>query len=58
MGKGNCCTSNDDWQTEDDLRTLCKAKEIQNDPKRMKKCQEMATKKMKEMGAVAGGSED
>jgi hypothetical protein len=47
---------NDDWQVEDDLRTLCKAKEIQADPKRMKKCQELATVKMKEMGSVAGSA--
>lgn len=44
---------NSDWETEDDLRTLCRAKEIENDPKRMKKCQEMAKKKMVEMGSIA-----
>lgn len=55
---GKTIAANDDWQTEDDLRTLCKAKEIQNDSKRMKKCQEMAKKKMMEMGAVAGGDND
>ena len=50
--------ANNDWEVEDDLRTLCKAKEIQADPKRMKKCQDMAKKKMLEMGAVAGGSDN
>ncbi len=27
------------WQVEDDLRTLCRAKEIRKDPKRFKACQ-------------------
>lgn len=46
----------DDYQVEDDLRTLCRAKEIQSDAKRMKACQEMAKKKVKEMKSVAGNS--
>lgn len=47
-----------DWQVEDDLRTLERAREIENDPKRMKKCQELATEKMKSMGAIASESCD
>lgn len=43
----------DDWQTENDLRTLCDAEAIKKDPKRMKKCQEMAKKKMMDMASVA-----
>jgi hypothetical protein len=54
MGKMEVATvsSDQEWQCEDDLRTLCKAMEIQADPKRMKKCKEMAGKKMKEMAAA------
>lgn len=42
-----------DWQTEDDLRILSQAKEIEKDPKRMAKCKAMAKEKMLEMAAVA-----
>lgn len=48
----------DDWQTEDDLRTLVRAKEIQKDPKRMAKAQAMAKKKMLEVAAVASDTDD
>lgn len=45
-----------DWETEDDLRTLCRAEEIEKDPKRMAKVQALAQKKMVEMaGVVAEG---
>lgn len=54
MGKARSVSLNDDWQTGEDLQTLCRAKEIQRDPKRMAKCQEMAKGKMLEMAAVAG----
>ena len=52
MAKAASISSNNDWQVEDDLRTLCKAKEIEKDPKRMAACQKMADKKMKEMASV------
>jgi hypothetical protein len=48
----------DDWQTEDDLRTLVRAREIEKDPKRMKAAQELAKKKMVEVAAVASDSND
>jgi hypothetical protein len=48
---------NDDYQVEDDLRTLCRAAEIHKDPKRMKACQAMAKKKAAEMEKVAGMSD-
>jgi hypothetical protein len=54
---GCATSSNDDWQTEEDLRTLCRAKEIKADPKRMKKCKELAQRKMSEMGSVAGSDD-
>lgn len=49
--------ASDDWQCEDDIRTLCRAKEIEKDPKRMAKCKEMAKKKMLEMADVANEDE-
>jgi hypothetical protein len=48
----------DDWQTEDDLRTLVRAREIEKDPKRMKAAQELAKKKMVEVAAVASDTDD
>lgn len=54
MGKVSAPTTNDDWQIEEDLRTLCKAEEIKKDPARMRKCQEMAKKKQTEMNGVMG----
>jgi hypothetical protein len=45
-------TPRDDWQIEEDLRTLARAKEIEKDPKRMKAAQELAGKKLKEMAVV------
>ena len=48
--------ASDDWQTEEDLRTLCRAEEIEKDPKRMAKVTALAQKKMVEMaGVVAEG---
>lgn len=57
--KMSCC--DDDWQVEEDLRTLCRAKEIEADPKRLKKCQELARKKrneMKDIIATDGDTDD
>lgn len=50
-------TENDKWQAEDDMRTLMRAKEVENDPKRFKAAKEMAKKKLMEMAAVAGSEE-
>ena len=47
----------DDWQTEDDLRTLMRAEEIEKDPKRFAKVKAMAKKKMMDMAAVATDKE-
>lgn len=54
MAKG--LVENDDWRVEDDLRTLCSAEKIRKDPKRFKACQELAKKKMTEMGGLAAES--
>lgn len=40
----------DDWQVEDDLRTLSKAEEIKQDPKRYKAALAMAKDKIKALG--------
>ncbi|WP_374257625.1 hypothetical protein [Aquabacterium sp.] len=49
----------DDWQTEDDLRTLSKAEEIKQDPKRYKAALAMAKDKIKSLNDLqADASED
>lgn len=50
--------SEDDWQTEDDLRTLTRAEEIENDPKRLAKARALAKKKLLEFAAVAAEGKD
>lgn len=45
--------ASDDWQVEQDLRTLNDAREIQDDPKRMKKVKALAAKKLTDMAAIA-----
>lgn len=37
----------DDWQIEDDLRTLQRAEEIEKDPKRYARVKALARKKLK-----------
>ncbi len=44
----------DDWQTEDDMRTLMRAKEIQADPKRMAKVKALARKRLETVASVLG----
>ena len=43
----------DDWQCEDDLRTLIRCEEIKKDPKRMAKVTALAKSRMMEMASVA-----
>ena len=50
--KGNVSCP-DDWQVEEDMRTLCRAEEIRKDPKRLEKAQALAARKMLEMGSIA-----
>jgi hypothetical protein len=45
--------AHDDWETEDDLRTLARAEEIQKDSKRMSRVTAMAKKKMLAMASIA-----
>lgn len=42
------------WRTEDDLRILAQAEEIQKDPERMKACRALAKQRMTEMEKLAG----
>ena len=52
-------TAPDDWQTEDDLRTLSRAEEIKQDPKRYKAALAMAKSKIKALNDLqADASED
>jgi hypothetical protein len=51
-------TPKDDWQIEEDLRTLIRAKEIEKDPKRLKAAQDLAKKKMMDVAAVASDTDD
>lgn len=47
----SCCEpfdKNERWEIERDLDALCRAKAVQADPERMKKCQKMAAEKLDE----------
>ena len=44
---------NEDYQCEDDLRTLIRTEEIEKDPKRFAKVKALAKQKMMDMAAVA-----
>lgn len=50
--------SEDDWQAEDDLRTLMRAEEIEKDPKRLAKAQSLAKKRLLELASVASEGKD
>lgn len=43
----------DDWQTEDDMRTLMRAEEVKRDPKRLAAAKACAKKKLEEVASVA-----
>lgn len=60
MAKGKAIATGMDaeWQAEDDLRTLCRAEEIEKDPKRMAAAAALAKKKMLEMASIATESND
>lgn len=47
-----------DWQTEDDLRTLQRAREIEKDPKRLKRVQDLAKEKLQEMAEISVEAEE
>lgn len=51
MKSNAVCISEDmkSWRTEDDMRTLMQAREIQRDPKRMAAVRKLAQEKMADM---------
>lgn len=51
--KNSLVVASDDWQVEDDLRTLCRAEEIKKDAKRMAKVKALAKEKMMEHATIA-----
>jgi hypothetical protein len=51
-------STDDDWRTESDLRTLIEAEAVEKDPKRLAKAQALAKKNMLKMAAVASESKD
>lgn len=57
MKKTSRAVSDDDWQVEHDLRTICAAREIEKDPKRMAKVKELAKRKMTEMASISTSDE-
>lgn len=48
----------DDWQAEDDLRTLMRCEEIEKDPKRLAKAQALAKQKLLSLASVAAEGKD
>ncbi|WP_447593538.1 hypothetical protein [Aquipseudomonas campi] len=42
-----------EWQVEEDMRTVLRAKEIQRDPKRMAAVRKLAQKKMDDMKNIS-----
>lgn len=61
MARGNIATvkSQDDWQVEDDMRTMIRCEEIEKDPKRLAAVKAMAKQKMLDMAKIATeGKED
>lgn len=53
MKSKNLAAPRDDWEVEDDIRTLMRAREIQRDPKRMAAVQKMARQKIEDMKNLA-----
>lgn len=60
MAKLGTVIGQDDWQVENDLRTLMDAEKIKKDPKRMAKVRAMAKARLLEVAAIAteGEGED
>lgn len=48
----------DEWQVQEDLRTLARAREIKADPKRLAAVRELANKQMVAAAAAAADAED
>ena len=41
------------WRAEEDMRTLARAEEVRNDPKRLAAAKKMAREKLAELQAIA-----
>ena len=54
---GIASSADDDWQVESDLRTLIECEKIEADPKRYKKAQALAKRRMMEVAKVASETE-
>lgn len=48
-------SSSDEWQAEDDMRTLARAEEIRKSPKRLKAALAKAKEKMAELQSLQDG---
>lgn len=46
-------SSEDDWQTESDLRTMLESEKIEKDPKRLAKVQALAKQKLMDLAGIA-----
>lgn len=57
-GSGIVAVSDDDWECENDLRTMIEAERIEKDPKRMAKVRALAKKRMLESAAIAAEGMD
>lgn len=55
--KGMAVPSMDDWQAQDDLRTLARAREIKADSKRMAAVRKLAEQQMVAAAAVAADTD-
>lgn len=62
MAKGAALISarkmEDDWQAEEDLRTMIRCEEIEKDPKRLARVQALAKSRMMEMASIATEGKD
>lgn len=56
--KGNVPVCVDDWQAQDDLRTLARAREIKADPKRLAAVKKLAEQQMVAAAAAVASSTD
>lgn len=48
-------SASEEWEVENDLRTMIECEKIEKDPKRLKAVKELAKKKMLEVAKVASG---
>lgn len=56
--KSSPFASSTDWEVEDALRTLMRAKEIEKDTKLMEKVRKLAEEKMKATASIATDTDD